>query len=263
MTTIACRELAPVLGELSDNHEQILTALADASAQGAQVIVLPELATSGYLFESTDEARSCALAPSDPRIAQWSSALAEDAVAVIGFAEQASDGILYNSAALVDHHGLLAVYRKTHLWDREKLWFTPGDAPAPVVETQHGRIAVMVCYDLEFPEYTRQAALAGADLITASVNWPLVERPEGERPPEMHIAQAASRVNCVAFAICDRSGVERGQAWTQGSVIIDHLGWLTGPWGGDQLADLDLLAGRSKRFTERADLFTDRRTDLY
>ena len=67
--------------------------------------------------------------------------------------------MLYNSAAVVGPDGLVAVYRKTHLWDREKLWFTPGSKAPPVVETPFGRIGLAVCYDLYFPELTRGLAL--------------------------------------------------------------------------------------------------------
>lgn len=102
------------------------------------------------------------------------------------------DGSLYNSAAVVGPDGLLAVYRKTHLWDREKLWFTPGSEPPPVVETPFGRIGVAVCYDLDFPELTRGLALAGADLIALPANLSLFPRPEGERPVEIALAQATA-----------------------------------------------------------------------
>ena len=92
------------------------------------------------------------------------------------------DGLVYNSAALVSPDGVLAVYRKAHLWDAEKLVFTPGDAPPPVVDLPFGRVGLMICYDLEFPEWVRLAALAGADLIAAPVNWPAMPVPAGERP---------------------------------------------------------------------------------
>ena len=69
-----------------------------------------------------------------------------------GFCELGEDGRLYNSAAVVDATGVLGVYRKIHLWDREKLFFGPGHAAAPVVATRVGRIGVAVCYDLFFPE---------------------------------------------------------------------------------------------------------------
>ena len=89
-----------------------------------------------------------------------------------GFCELGEGGRLFNSAAVVDRSGVLAVYRKLHLWNDESSWFTPGSEPAPVVDTVHGRIGVGVCYDIEFPELTRGLALAGADLVALPTNWP-------------------------------------------------------------------------------------------
>jgi predicted amidohydrolase len=258
MTTVACRELRPVVGQLAVNEELALTAIEETPAD---VLVLPELVTSGYVFDSAEEARACAVAPD--HLESWCSAIRGSAVVVAGFAELGADGRVYNSAALLDARGVRAVHRKAHLWDREKLFFAAGDAPAPVIDTQHGRIAVMVCYDLEFPEYTRRAALDGADLIAVPTNWPFVPRPAGERPPEVLIAQAAARVNKVAIACCDRAGAERGVTWTQGTTIVDAAGWVVAGPGGDQTAELDLAAGRDKRVAEHADLFADRRPELY
>ncbi len=147
-------------------------------------------------------------------------------VVIGGFAELGDDGSLYNSAAVVGPDGLLAVYRKTHLWDREKLWFTPGSERPPVVETPFGRIGVAVCYDLYFPELTRGLALAGADLIAIPANLPLFPRPEGERPVEIALAQATAHVSKVWVAVCDRAGPERGVEWTGASCIVDPDGWL-------------------------------------
>lgn len=267
MTRVVCRQLAPRLGDLTGNQREIVAHISEATSAGADILVLPELATSGYVFETSAEVDACALTPADPLVAQWSQAVSGRSVVVLGFAERGPDGAHFNSAAVLDATGVLAVYRKAHLWDREKLFFTPGDRRPPVVETAFGRIGVIICYDLEFPEYTRHVALAGADLIAVPTNWPAVERPEGERPPEVLIAQAAARVNKVSIACCDRTGTERGQEWTEGTAIIDENGWLAasaGPGPGRRAeADLDLTRSRDKTITPHNHLFTDRRTDLY
>lgn len=262
MTRIVCVQLAPHVGELDANHRQIVSTIAETTAD---ILVLPELATSGYVFESAAEAAECAIPPDDPKIGEWAAAIDSDSVVVCGYAERGPGGILYNSAVLLDSTGVLASYRKTHLWDREKLFFTPGSQPPPVVATRFGRIAVMVCYDLEFPEYTRRVALEGADLIAVPTNWPEVARPEGERPPEVLIAQAAARVNRVAIACCDRSGTERGQRWTEGTTIVSDDGWIAATVGPDGSAewDADLVSARDKNISTRNHLFGDRRTDLY
>jgi predicted amidohydrolase len=265
MTTIACCQFSPVFGDLAGNIAATEVKIGEAVAAGADVVVLPELATSGYMFAGPDEARALALPASSPELAGWCSA-AGDSVAVIGFCESGVDGMLYNSALVVDGSGVLACYRKTHLWDREKLIFSPGSALPPILRTRHGAIAVMVCYDLEFAELTRHAAVAGAELIVAPVNWPLFPRPDGERPGEVTTAMSTARTNKVAVAACDRCGVERGQPWTAGTAIVDPDGWVVatvGPDAGMALADIDLSVTHDKSLTEYVDLLADRRLDLY
>ena len=68
----------------------------------------------------------------------------------------------------------------------------------------------MVCYDLEFPEWVRAAALRGAELLCVPTNWPREPRPDGERPMEVLRAMVAASTNRMAVAACDRCGDERG-----------------------------------------------------
>ena len=156
----------------------------------------------------------------------WAGAVgAVGGVVIGGFAERSDDGMVYNSAAVVDGSGVLAVYRKTISGIESCDGSPAGDAPPPVVRTSLGAVGVAICYDLEFPEVTRHLALAGAELMAVPTNWPLVDRPHGERPPEVVIAMAAARVNRVPLACCDRTGTERGQRWTEGTTIIGIDGW--------------------------------------
>jgi len=265
VTRIACAQVAPVLGDLAANLEMSTAVIAEAVAGGAQVVVLPELVTSGYLFADTDEARTAALRTGDPAFDRWIGA-AGDAVVIGGFCELGDDGRLYNSAVVIDGGELAGCYRKTHLWDREKLIFTRGDRLPPVLVTRHGTIAVMVCYDLEFPEVTRAAAVQGAELIVAPVNWPRMPRPEGERIGEVITAMSAARTNRIAIAVCDRAGEERGQQWAEGTVIINADGWVVAEAGGGRsmaIAEVDLSASHDKKITDYVDVLSDRRLDLY
>ncbi len=266
MTRIVALQLASALCDLAGNLARATAALTDALQQGAEVVVLPELVTSGYLFADAEEARAAGLPTTHPVFGRWAQRLG-GAVLVVGFAELGADGRLYNSAAVLDASGLRAVYRKVHLWNREKELFTPGDALPPVVETSHGRIGVMICFDLEFPEWTRIAALAGADLLAVPTNWPALEpAPAGDRAPEVEIGVATARMNRMAIAFADRVGVERGVDWTAGTGIVSAEGRLIDSAGsgvGAAWADLDLAASRDKGWGELVDLFGDRRPDLY
>jgi predicted amidohydrolase len=265
---IVCQQLAPRVGDLEGNRAVSVAAIREAVARGAEVVVLPELVTSGYVFASREEAASVAIAADDPLFAEWAAEISKvDAgrgIVVGGFCERGEDGKLYNSAAVVGPAGVHAVYRKLHLWDREKLFFEPGDQPPPVLDTAVGRIGVMICYDLEFPEMPRMLALQGADLITVPTNWPRGRWPDGEHPPEVGIAMATARTNRVFIACCDRTGTERGQEWTAGTSIIDESGWIRATAErGPAIAEVDLAAARSKALTELADVIDDRRPELY
>jgi predicted amidohydrolase len=266
VTRIACQQLAPVIGDLAANRVIALDAIHEAVDDGADVVVLPELITSGYMFESPEEAAGVAIGPSHEILAEWAAEAARaDIVLAGGFCERGDDDRIYNSAAVFDATGLRAVYRKLHLWDREKLIFTPGSASPPVFDTGIGRLAVIICYDLEFPELTRSVALAGTQLLLVPTNWPLVPRPEGEHPPEALIAMATARVNRMAVACADRVGLERGQEWTGGTTIIGVDGWVAAESRSPGLVaeDVQLEPALDKRLTDHADAFGDRRPELY
>ncbi len=268
MTRIAAVQMSPVIANLMVNRGTVAAAIAGALREGADIVVLPELATSGYVFQNMEELRSVAIPADGALFDEWA-ALAStrpSSVIVAGFAEAGADGAVYNSAAVVTAAGVLGIYRKVHLWDQEKRFFTPGSDAPLIVETAHGRLGVMICFDLEFPEWTRIAALAGAEMLAVPTNWPYVDRPAGERPPEVQIAMAAARVNRMSIICSDRAGTERGVAWNEGTTIVDADGWVVstvGPGDGVAWADLDASDSRKKQLAELSGVFTDRRPDLY
>jgi 5-aminopentanamidase len=194
-TVVAVAQLSLTVGELEANLEGARAAVAEAALAGARLVVLPELSDSGYVFSGASEARSLASpAASGVTLREWQSLAAKHDLTIAGgFCELGQDGKLYNSAAIVDASGTRAVYRKVHLWDAEKKIFTPGDEAPPVVELPFGNVGLLICYDLEFPEWVRLLALAGADLIAVPVNWAASgsPAPPGERSGEV-VAAARS-----------------------------------------------------------------------
>jgi predicted amidohydrolase len=270
MTVVAVCQLALAVGQLEANEAAVAGAVTGAASRGARLVVLPELCDTGYVFADAGEARRLAAPAAQSRaLRHWQELAATHAVVIVGgFCELGGDGNLYNSAAMVDGSGPLAVYRKAHLWDAEKLIFTPGDGGPPVVDLPFGRVATMVCYDLEFPEWVRIPALAGADLIAAPVNWPAGEVPAGERPADIVRVQAAACVNGLFIAVADRCGIERGVSWVGGTVIVGPGGYpLAGPEPGDRgfllTADCDLATARDKKISAHNDVVADRRPGLY
>lgn len=263
MTRVVCHQSATVLGDLRGNVERAAAAVTAASRVGADVVVLPELVTTGYLLGSRAEAAAVAVGLDDPLFERWAAA-AGGAVVVAGFAERGQDGALFSSAVVLDASGVLAVHRKAHLWGAEPALFEPGHAAPPVVATRHGRIGVCVCYELDFPETTRALALGGADLLAVPTAWLLAPRPAGERPPGVVTAMAAARANRVPVAVADRSGVERGRGWTRATSVVGADGWVvaaTDEDDGSAIADLDLADPLV--LVARDQVMADRRPALY
>ena len=266
-TRVTCAQIPLHIGDTAGNSTTSAAAIEAAARDGAQIVVLPELASSGYVFADRAELVSLAEAPDGPAVTEWAGlAEAFGLTIVAGFPEAADDKV-YNSAAVVDRTGLRGVYRKAHLWDTENAVFDRGDDLPLLVDTEHGRIGVMICYDLEFPEWVRVAALGGADLLCAPVNWPLLPRPQGERPTEVVRALAGAGMNRMPIAVCDRAGVERGVEWIGGSLITNADGYplAIAEFGkpGTITADVDLAESRVKKFNDNNDAHGDRRTDLY
>lgn len=268
---VACCQIAPKIGEVEANRASCRSAVERAAAAGARIVILPELAVSGYVFADEAEARALA-EPADGQTArEWAELAGRLGITLVGgFCELGNDGRLYNSAVVARSGDIQAVYRKAHLWDNEKLVFTPGSQEPPVIEAEGARIAVMICYDLEFPEWVRLTALAGAQLLCVPANWPRMPAPvpAGERPMDVVRAQAAAAVNRMFVAVCDRVGRERGVDWVGSSVICDPDGWpLAGPAAADSastpIADCDLASALSKVISNHNDVLADRRPHLY
>lgn len=264
---VAAIQLSPVIGELEENRARAARAVEEAASRGAKLVVLPELCVSGYVFADLDEA----LASSEPltgeTVKSWQSLAARHRLTIVGgICEQHDSGALHNAAVVVEGAGLVAVHRKTHLWDREQLVFTPGSQRSPVVETASGRIGVAICYDSFFPEVMRGLALGGAEVIVVPMNSPATDPPFEPLPIEVSLVIASAAVNRVFVIQADRTGRERGVDWAEASVIVDPDGrLLAGPATGSAVlvADLDLEQARDKSYGDRNDVLADRRVDLY
>ena len=137
---VACAQLAPVFGDLVGNRARAVDAIRAAALSGSELIVLPELCTTGYAFADESEARELGEPADGPTLAGWLELAQEHQIAIVGgFCELDGDGRPRNSARRGRSDGVRCVYRKTHLWDREQLIFVPGSKPPPVIDTPFGR----------------------------------------------------------------------------------------------------------------------------
>ncbi len=264
---IVCQQLAPSVGDDDANLAAIEQAIDEAVNLGADLIVLPELCTSGYKFASEEEVAAAAQTLDSAVLSDWQSRLGgSHAVLAAGIPLRDDTGI-YNAAVLLDETGVLATYRKVHLWDEEKLWFMAGGEAPPVVETRHGRVGLLVCYDLEFPEMVRGLLLNDVEVLAVPTNWPVAPTPVGERPAELQDAMSSARLSRLIVACCDRCGAERGTEFAGGSAIIGADGWVraerAGRDVGPVVADVDVAEALDKAVSPHNHTVQDRRPDVY
>ena len=228
---IACIQMEPIVGDKAGNIEKSLAHIHEAADAGAQLIVLPELCNSGYVFESKEEARALAEpVPGGETVQAWATAAAERDLHIVAGINEIDGDDLFNSAVAIGPGGYLGTFRKVHLWNQENAFFTPGDRGFPVFDTPLGRIGALICYDGWFPESYRECALQGADIVCVPTNWvPINGQDENREAMANILTMAAAHSNSVFVACADRVGTERGQPFIGQSLIVSYTGW---PIGG-------------------------------
>lgn len=251
----------PVFGRKKENIENALTLINKTEAD---LLVLPELFSSGYFFPSAaDVFRLAETIPNGPTIRLFKSLAKKKKCAfVFGIAERKCNRC-YNSAVYITHRGEIFLYRKLHLFYREKNWFTRGNLKLRVFPFYEHKIGMMICFDWIFPEVCRVLALQGAGLICHPSNLVL------------HYCQEAMRIrsieNRVFTVTANRIGIDkRGSE----SFKFTGLSQITGP-DGEILAsagpaqyvaksvDLDLRQADNKAPTPKNHIFHDRRPGFY
>ena len=258
---IGAVQFEPLFGEVDRNLELAWSLIMKSDAD---LLVLPELFNTGYVFTSKEEAISLSEQIPQGRTTQMLCDVAKEKGIFIagGLAEKDGDGI-FNSAVLVSPDGYVGRYRKVHLFFEEKLWFDPGDEGFRVYDTGACKVGIMICFDWFFPESMRVLSLMGADIICHPSN--LV----------MPFCQDAMKTRCLenhVFAItANRTGTEsRGGK----SLHFTGMSQITGPDGrvlcraGEDseeagTAEIDVKSARDKELNIHNHLFDDRRPGYY
>jgi len=261
--------MEPILLDPEANLEKIINLIHEASKRGAQIAIFPECAVTGYAL-SAEEAVAVAEPIPGPQTQRMSDACREAGLTavVVGTIEKDEHDRLFNTAALVGPDGLIARYRKTHLpylgVDR---YLAAGDALPGPFETSVGRIGMLICYDLRFPEPIRVLALAGAQVILLPTAWPST----ATLYPEF-MAQSRAAENGLYLIAANRVGEERGTHYLGRSVIVGPDGEMLveARAEGEEILCVDIDPTRSdhkQRIFVPGEyelyLFEDRRPDLY
>jgi len=258
---VALYQNRPVFGEIEQNLNRVLADLADREFD---LLVLPELFATGYLFADAAEAARLA----DPAGAGLTFrrlkelAASKDAVIVYGFPETKGER-LYNSALALLPDGTYHCYQKTHLFDTEKAVFSPGETGFFVFEYRDVRIGMMICFDWRFPESARKLALSGAQIICHPANLVL------PHCPDAMITRALE--NNVYTITADRIGEESRAGQTARFIgksrVIGPNGIILAEMGetevGFRSSEIDPVLADDKAITVRNEVFRDRRPELY
>jgi predicted amidohydrolase len=226
--TVACVNFEAVPRDKAATLDKMATFVADAAAQGADLVIFPELAinTWGRCVECAELHRPCTwhreqAEPADgPACRVVAGMAAAHGVHVIYGFEEARDPdatAIFNSANLVAPDRLVGTYRKLHLGiPLETDRFTPGDE-VPVFESALGPIGISICYDFyQGPELSRILALKGARLLVNPTGRGSMPR---AREHLEQVTLVRAHENLVAAASANRVGASHGSEWAGGSVI--------------------------------------------
>jgi predicted amidohydrolase len=252
----------PVFGEIKRNVDFVSDRLRNVECD---LLVLPELFNTGYQIASKEEAVSLSEEiPTGPTMSRLRElATGRKMYLVAGLVER-DGGRIFNSAVLVGPSGLVGVYRKTHLFFEETLWFSPGETGFPVFDIGQARIGLMICFDWFYPESARTLALKGADIIAHPSNLVLPHCPEAmiTRCLENHVYA----VTCNRIGSEERAGKKK-LTYIGQSEVVTPSGQVLHRASPDReelgLVDINPHEARQKQITPYNDLLAGRRPQFY
>ncbi len=253
-------QFAPVFGEKQKNFNAVEELLKGLNAD---LLVLPELFATGYAFQSQEEVLSLSEVPGkETSLFLRHIAGISHATIVAGFIERENSS-LYNAAMMVDAAGIIGIYRKLHLFNKEKLWFTPGDRVPEVFSVKRVKIGMMICFDWIFPETCRTLALKGVQVIAHPSNLvlPWAQQAMITRCLENHVfAVTANRIGREKRGADDFTFTGQSQiTGCKGEILAyapDDKDWV-------QITDINPTEANDKSVNPYNDLFIDRRNNFY
>ncbi|RMH33483.1 MAG: acyltransferase [Nitrospirae bacterium] len=255
-------QFEPIFGAVERNLDMVLEQLRDVACD---VVVLPELAMTGYQFVFPEEvahlAEDIPTGQTTRRLMEWAK---RQACYVVAGLPERHGRRFYNSAILIGPQGFIGAYRKTHLFFEETLFFSPGDTGFQVWDIKIAKLGILICFDWLYPESARTLALKGADVLCHPSNLVLPHCPD---------AMVTRCLENRVFAItANRIGEEaRGGKpplrFIGKSEIVSPNGTILhrAPEDRSELVfvDIDVHEARDKSINPYNNLFKDRRPQLY
>ncbi len=251
------------LDDLDANIALVRHYTEEAVRMGARLVVFPECMNSGYLFDDAAHCRKVA----EPISGRYVAALADlcrehNILIASGFTELGEhSGRVFNSGLLIDSEGrVIAHYQKQFLATHDQNWFSVGECGCPVVDTELGRLGLLICFDGRIPEIARSLMIQGADVIVDMANFFAMDQAEMWVP-------ARAYENGVWVVAATKAGVERSIYYPGGSMIVSPDGDVRAqvPYDrhGVAVADITVDRARDKRWFYFGDRVADRRPAAY
>ena len=251
----------PALGEKEKNIDEQYALAEQAARNGARLIALTEMATTGYCWYNRAEvAPYVETIPGATTDRFGELAARYDCWIAVGLPEvDPHTGLYYNSAALIGPQGVVGVHRKSHLFIGDPKWARQGNLDHQVFATPIGNIAMLVCMDSMFMETVRIQGLRNADVIVLLGNW------LGEKTPSPFWLTRAFE-NGVYLLACDRGGQERAIRFNGGTVLVDPDGQIisrTDEAPNIVYGEVDIPKARTKTFAHGGHKFLERHPQEY
>ncbi len=258
VVSISIAQMNIVAGDPEANLAQLEQMVAAAAGRGAQLLVCPELWSTGYVL---DRARELASVADEGMFAEVAALARRYRIHILGSLLERDGDAVYNSAACYTDEGeLTGLYRKIHLFSLldEDVWLGPGEAPL-CLELPWGATGVAICYDLRFPELFRGYAVEGARLVVLPAEWPMARLGHWRA-----LLQARAIENQCVVVACNAAGVTGDLVVGGHSMIIDAWGSILAEGGaGPQLLGATVDLTQVDEVRQRIPVFADRRPDIY
>ncbi|AKB25690.1 Carbon-nitrogen hydrolase [Methanosarcina sp. MTP4] len=283
---VACVQMDVQQCMKQKNLNKALSMAVEAAENGAELIVLPEVFSTGFCYEKFDRVAESFPGPTLDDLSCFSET--HDCILVGSVIEKVSaerftaektaseksspeiglkggnvdenSALFYNMGFCIESGKLVGTYRKTHPFKSENIYFSKGDSIEPIFLKKHNlKIGFEICYELRFPEVARKLTLAGSGLLITTAAFP---NPRSEHWKTLVKARAIE--NQLPHIACNRTGKAPDASYFGGSMIIDAWGDVKADAGHKEciiISELDLKHKEEVR--EAIPAFEDRRPELY
>ncbi|MDW7730900.1 MAG: carbon-nitrogen family hydrolase [Methanolobus sp.] len=258
---VACIQTDICLCQKEKNLEKALSMITQAVSEGAEIIVLPEVFSTGFCY---DRMQDSAEGPDGITLRLLSEFTSENQCVIVSSIiekESSKEGDRYfNLGFCMENGTIMGTYRKTHPFKREKQYFSPGNVISPIrLQSKDLTIGLQICYELRFPEVARKLSLMGADILITVAEFP---KPRQELWHTLVRARAIE--NQIPHIACNRTGSDPESSFFGSSMIVDAMGEVKREAGEEEsILIYGIDTAETSNVRECITVFKDRRADIY